>query len=222
MKNNKSLVVFSGGQDSTTCLKWAINRYKNVEAITFNYKQRHSVEVEQSTIICNQLDINQIIVDINFLDVLCESALLQQNTNINDNHIHNNTLPASFVPNRNALFITLAHSYAQKIQAQDIIIGTCQTDYSGYPDCRDVFIQSLQATLNLGADADINLLTPLTKLTKSQTFKLAATENVLDLVLKYSHSCYEGSSILNEWGRGCGTCNACKLRLRGWNEYKES
>jgi 7-cyano-7-deazaguanine synthase len=218
----KGLVVFSGGQDSTTCLQWAINRYQQVYAITFNYKQRHNVEIKQSKIICDKLGICQVVVDIDFLDVLCESALLKKSTNINDKHVLNDSLPSSFVPNRNALFLTLAHSYAQKIQVQDVITGTCQTDYSGFPDCREIFIKNLQHSLNLGADTDINFVTPLMHINKAETFKLAEKENALDLILNYSHTCYEGSDIVNEWGRGCGKCPACKLRKKGFYEYKKN
>jgi len=214
----KALVVFSGGQDSTTCLGWAKNNYQEIEAISFFYNQKHSIELEKSIEICKIINIKQIIINIDFLKNLVNSALIS-NGDVNKNHQDNNNLPASFVPNRNALFLTLAHSYAQKIKAQDIITGTCQTDYSGYPDCRRDFIDNLETTLNLGSDTNIKIITPLMYLTKAETFKLAQDNQCLDLVLNYSHTCYNGSQLKNEWGYGCGECPACLLRKKGFYEF---
>ena len=214
----KALIVFSGGQDSTTCLGWAKNNYQEIEAISFFYNQKHSIELEKSIEICKIVNIKQTIINIDFLKNLVNSALIS-NGDVNKNHQDNNNLPASFVPNRNALFLTLAHSYAQKIKAHDIITGTCQTDYSGYPDCRRDFIDNLEKTLNSGSDTNIKIITPLMYLTKAETFKLAQNNQCLDLVLDYSHTCYNGSQFKNEWGYGCGECPACLLRKKGFYEF---
>ena len=219
----KALVVFSGGQDSTTCLGWALNRYKEVIALTFIYGQKHRVEVGVAIDICEKLKIQQMVVDFSFFGGLVESALTS-NGDVGKRHIDAPLLPASFVPNRNALFLTLAHAHAQKIKADDIVTGVCQTDYSGYPDCRYVFIKRMQDVLNMGSDSVISILTPLMYLDKAQIFKLAEIEGILDLVVVNSHTCYNGKrggDNSHEWGYGCGDCPACKLRKKGWEEYSK-
>lgn len=219
MKIKKAVVIFSGGQDSTTCLYWAKKKFDVVEAITFNYGQKHSVELEQSKIICEKEGIKQTIIDISFLNTIVESALT---SNGDVNEINEKGLPASFVPNRNQLFITLAHSYAQKIGAEDLITGVCQTDYSGYPDCREVFIQLIQTATNYGSQSEIYINTPLMTLTKAETWKLAEELGCLNEVKQDSHTCYNGDrKNYNEWGYGCGECPACKLREKGYVEYLE-
>lgn len=217
----KALIVFSGGQDSTTCLGWAKNNYQEIETISFFYNQKHSIEIEKSKEICKILNIKQKIINIDFLNNLVNSALINDG-NVNASHEDNNNLPASFVPNRNAIFLTLAHGYAQKIKAEYIITGVCQTDYSGYPDCRKVFIDKLQDTLNLGSDTNIKIITPLMFLSKAETFKLASDNNCLDLVLNNSYTCYNGSLLKNEWGFGCGECPSCQLRKKGFYEFKKN
>lgn len=215
----KSLVIFSGGQDSTTCLAWAKNNYQQVEAVSFFYNQKHSIELEKSEKICKILNIKQYFIDINFFSSIVNSALVS-NENVNKIHQDNQNLPASFVPNRNALFITISHALAQKIKAQDLIVGTCQTDYSGYPDCRREFIDKIEEALNLGSDSNIKIITPLMFLTKAETFTFAETNNCLDLVLNHSHTCYNGSQVKNDWGFGCGDCPACILRKKGFYDFK--
>lgn len=217
---NKAVVIFSGGQDSTTCLYWAIQQAggrKNVEAITFAYGQKHAIEIEQSALICKKEKVRQTIIDISFLDTIVESAL----TSGGDvNKTNDKGLPASFVPNRNQLFITLAHSYAQKIGATDLVTGVCQTDYSGYPDCRIDFIQQIQKATNMGSMSDISIHTPLMYLNKAETFKLANDLGCLKEVIELSHTCYEGDRDTHHlWGYGCGKCPACQLRAKGYAEY---
>ena len=223
----KALVIFSGGQDSTTCLGWAKNRYDEIEAITFNYNQKHKCELIQAKKICEKHKIKQTVIDISFLNTLVDSALTS-NGNVNQPHERLKHLPASFVPNRNALFITLSHAYAQKINASVLITGTCETDFSGYPDCRLVFIKEIEKTLNLGSDVNIEILTPLMHINKAQTFKLAEEENILNDVINLSHTCYNGDHVtFNEWGYGCSheengkiiECPACNLRRLGWLQY---
>lgn len=218
----KALVIFSGGQDSTTCLYWAKKQHvliDEIECITFNYGQKHSVEIEQSILICKKENIKQTIIDISFLDTLVESALT---SNGDVNQINEKGLPASFVPNRNQLFITLAHSYAQKIGAKYLIGGMCETDFSGYPDCRQEFIDSIELTSNLGSDSDIEIQTPLMYLNKAETFLLASQVEALEEVIELSHTCYNGvRDKLHDWGYGCGDCPACELRKKGYKEFLE-
>lgn len=216
----KAVVIFSGGQDSTTCLGWAIKRFDNVVAISFNYGQKHSIELEQSKKITEYFKIEHHVVDISFLNQIVDSALVHNNGDVNANHSRLKHLPASFVPNRNAIFITLAHAYAQKIGAEYLITGVCETDYSGYPDCRESFIQSIEQTLNLASDATIKILTPLMKLNKAQTFQLAKEEEILDLIIEESHTCYNGNRTKKfDWGYGCGECPACILRAKGYENF---
>lgn len=220
--NNTAVVIFSGGQDSTTCLYWALNRFQKVEAITFNYGQKHSIELDQSKLICEKQNIKQTIIDISFLDTIVESALTSNGDVNKKNELG---LPSSFVPNRNQLFITLAHSYAQKIGANTLIGGMCETDFSGYPDCRDKFIQKLSEITDLGSgltvETRIDILTPLMKLDKAETFLLAEKEGCLDEVIELSHTCYNGDrSIEHDWGFGCGECPACNLRENGYEQFK--
>lgn len=215
----RALVIFSGGQDSTTCLAWAKQMYKEVFAITFNYGQKHSVELEQSKKICEKLNIKQTFVDISFLSQIAESELLKADGNVNK--INAKGLPSSFVPNRNQLFITLAHALAQKLNCDTLITGVCQTDYSGYPDCRREFITMIEGASNVGSDSKITITTPLMYMTKGQIFKLANDIGAFQLVIEYSHTCYNGDrSKLNEYGYGCGECEACKLRSKGYEEFK--
>jgi 7-cyano-7-deazaguanine synthase len=215
----KCLVIFSGGQDSTTCLGWAIKQFNYIECITFNYGQIHSIEIEQAKIICEKYKIKQTIIDISFLGQIVDSALTS-NGNVNEKHSRLKNLPASFVPNRNGLFILLAHSYAQKVGIENIIGGMCEEDFSGYPDCRRKFIDLFINSLNEGSEADIEIITPLMHLNKAQTFLLAEKNNILKDVIELSHTCYNGNrEIRNEWGYGCGKCPACLLRKKGWEEY---
>lgn len=217
-ERNKAVVIFSGGQDSTTCLCYALSlgNFESVEAITFYYGQKHSVEIEQSKLICERLNVKQVMVDISFLNTLVESALT---SNGDVNQINKKGLPASFVPNRNQLFITLAHAYAQKIGATHLITGVCQTDYSGYPDCRGEFIDSIELTTNLGSDEKIKIETPLMFKSKKEIWEFSKEIGCLEIVEEYSHTCYNGDrSKRNSWGYGCGTCPACELRKKGWNE----
>ena len=215
----KAVVIFSGGQDSTTCLFWAAKEFgaDQICAITFFYGQKHVVEVKQSEQICRLYNIPQCIVDISFLNDIVESQLLKHG---DVNALNEKGLPSSFVPNRNQLFITMAHAYAQKLGAMYLVTGVCETDYSGYPDCRQEFVDAIEKTTNLGSESSIRILTPLMYLNKAQTFDLANSLGMLDDVIQYSHTCYNGiRDKRHEWGYGCGTCPACELRAKGWAEY---
>jgi 7-cyano-7-deazaguanine synthase len=218
-----ALVVFSGGQDSTTCLGWAKNRYDHVETITFDYGQKHRVELEQAKKIADNLGVLNHVVKFDIFSQLADSALLDVNSgqDINASHPAKPNLPASFVPNRNALFFTIAHAYAQKQGLEHIITGINQTDYSGYPDCRIEFIESLENSLNIGSESEIAFKYPLIHLSKAETFALSKEEGVLDIVLEESHTCYNGERLVRyAWGYGCNNCPACLLRSQGWEAYR--
>lgn len=219
-KKNCALVVLSGGQDSVTCLGYALKNYEMVYAISFNYGQRHKVELTCASEICVDHSVPFKVVDVRFLGEMVTSALTGEGS-VNEKHVRDDSLPASFVPNRNALFLTIAHAYAQEIGASAVITGVCQTDYSGYPDCREKFIRALQTSLNIGYNTCIEIVTPLMHLTKAETFQLAKDVDFLDVVIKDSHTCYEGDhDTVHEWGLGCGECPACALRAKGYEEFK--
>ncbi|MDO7253309.1 7-cyano-7-deazaguanine synthase QueC [Helicobacter cappadocius] len=217
----KCVVSFSGGQDSTTTAAWAKTQFEQVILLGFDYNQKHKIELTQAKIIAQKLNLPLHIIKIDFLDSIVESALLSSSTQaVNDTHQSNKTLPASFVPNRNALFITIVHSFAQKIGAENIALGVSEQDYSGYPDCRDYFIKNIELTLNLGSESNIKIHTPLMKTTKAQEFNLAKELGVLDIIIKDTHTCYNGNrEILYDWGYGCGECNACILRKNAYEEF---
>ncbi len=218
----KALIVFSGGQDSTTCLGWALHRFGMVETLTFDYGQKHRVEIYQAKKIAKALNVSNHILSIDAFSQLNDSALIDGSLDISSPHRSRPNMPASFVPNRNAIFFTLAHAYAQKQGIEHIIIGINQTDYSGYPDCRQNFIEALEMTLNLGSESTIKFHYPLLHLTKAETFKMSRDEGVLDMVIYESHTCYNGDhNSFHEWGYGCSKCPACTLRAKGWEEYQK-
>jgi len=217
MIDQKAVVVFSGGQDSTTCLFWAISNFKEVEAITFDYGQNHIHEVSAAIKIIKRLSIPLHGVELGFVKNLTNSALVHSG---DVNKTNKKGLPSSFVPNRNQLFLTVAHSLAQKIGAEHIVTGVCQTDYSGYPDCREEFINSLEKTTNLGSEEAIKIHTPLMHLNKAETFKLADDLGCLDVIINDTVTCYYGSDKRNDFGKGCGNCPSCKLRQKGFRAYK--
>ena len=222
MPNTHGLVVLSGGQDSVTCLGFALKCYEKVSAISFDYGQTHKVELEQAEKIAAKLGVPFEVMKISAFSQLADSALVTGG-DVNAKHKRDNELPASFVPNRNAIFMTLAHAYAQKVGAKYVVTGVSQADYSGYPDCRKVFIKKLEQTLNLGYNTSIAFITPLSYLSKAQTFALAEECGVLDLVINDSHTCYNGDRTnLHSWGYGCGDCPACILRKNGYLEFIEN
>ena len=210
--NRKAIVIFSGGQDSTTCLFQAIAEYgkENVETITFQYGQRHSIELEKAKWIAQDLGVKQTFIDTSVIKAITHNALMDENMHIEQK---DNKLPNTFVDGRNALFLLYAAIYAKGQGIQDIITGVCETDFSGYPDCRDVFIKSMNVTLNLAMDYQFNIKKPLMYLTKAQTWQLADELGVLDYVRNYTHTCYEGVD------GGCSQCPSCILRDKGLKEY---
>jgi 7-cyano-7-deazaguanine synthase len=216
----KALVVFSGGQDSTTCLGWAKNRFDYVETITFDYGQKHKIEIVQAKKIAELLNVPNTLLNINAFSQLNDSALINPDLDISSKHEKKSNLPASFVPNRNAIFFTLAHAFAQKQEIDNIILGVNQTDRAGYPDCREEFVVNIEKALNIGSESDIKFHYPLINLSKSEIFKLSDKEGVLDIVLNESHTCYNGNHTTKfDWGYGCGECPACLIRRDGWKEF---
>lgn len=219
-QSDTALVLLSGGQDSTTCLFWAKANFKRVEAVGFDYGQKHEVELEQAHVIADLADVPFEVINIR--GILKGSALTEHDKDVSGKHELNKDLPASFVPGRNALFLTIAASYAYLRQIYDLVGGMCQTDYSGYPDCRRVFVDSMQTTGTLALDKDIRIHTPLMYLTKAETWKLANDLRVLDIVREYSHTDYNGDrSNYNEWGYGKLDNPASIIRARGYEEAKE-
>ncbi|QEY23501.1 7-cyano-7-deazaguanine synthase QueC [Neisseria animalis] len=212
MHNQKALVIFSGGQDSTTCLLQAIETYGrgNVQAITFQYGQRHAVELERACWIAQDLGIPQTVLDLSLMQHITRNALMSDGAEI---QTAENGIPNTFVDGRNALFLLYAAIFAKGQGIRHIIAGVCETDFSGYPDCRDIFVKSMNVTLNLAMDYDFQIHTPLMYLTKAQTWKLADDLGRLNYVREHTHTCYNG--VIG----GCGECPSCILRERGLAEY---
>ncbi len=220
-EKTSALVVFSGGQDSTTCLYWALNKFDVVETITFNYGQKHTVELECAKRICELNAVPQRIVDISSFGSLNANALTDASIPVSNTGGFQN-LPSTFVPGRNAVFFTYAAAFAATRGIRDIVSGVCQTDYSGYPDCRDDFVAAQEKALSLAMDTSFTFHRPLMFLTKAETFQLAHRLNALDAVIEHSHTCYEGNRVdFHAWGYGCGSCPACELRKKGYEEFRK-
>ncbi|MCI2788848.1 7-cyano-7-deazaguanine synthase QueC [Staphylococcus warneri] len=211
LDQNKAIVVFSGGQDSTTCLFYAKKHFKDVTLVTFNYGQRHDTEIEVAKKIAQEQNVEHHILDMSLLSQLTPNALTQHDLKIEDTE---DGIPNTFVPARNLLFLSFAGALAYQIKAKHIITGVCETDFSGYPDCRDSFIKSMNVTLNLSMDRDFVIHTPLMWLDKAQTWELADDLGVLNYIRENTLTCYNG--II---GDGCGECPACQLRSRGLEKY---
>ena len=217
MKNKKeAVVVFSGGQDSTTCLAWAKARYEKLYAVSFDYGQRHKKELECASDIAKELGAEHIILNLKELNALAPNSLTRDDIEV-DKEAPTDGLPNSFVEGRNLLFLSYAAIFAKTHGVTDIITGVSQSDFSGYPDCRDIFIKSLNTTLNLAMEYEFDIITPLMWIDKEETWKLADDLGVFDLVREKTLTCYNG--II---GDGCGECPSCKLRRRGLQRYLEN
>lgn len=212
MIKEKAVVIFSGGQDSTTCLFWAMQQFNDVIAISFDYNQRHRAELECATKIAKELGIEHHILNMELLNQLAPNALTRNDIEIKTGG--NCEPPSTFVDGRNMLFLTFGAIFAKQREIHHIITGVCETDFSGYPDCRDVFIKSLNVTLNLAMDYNFDIHTPLMWINKSQTWEMADNLGVLDYIRKNTLTCYNG--II---GDGCLICPACVLRENGLKEY---
>ena len=217
MKNKKeAVVVFSGGQDSTTCLAWAKARYEKLYAVSFDYGQRHKKELECASDIAKELGEEHIILNLKELNALAPNSLTRADIEV-DKEAPADGVPNSFVEGRNLLFLSYAAIFAKTHGVTDIITGVSQSDFSGYPDCRDIFIKSLNTTLNLAMEYEFDIITPLMWIDKEETWKLADDLGVFDLVREKTLTCYNG--II---GDGCGECPSCKLRRRGLQRYLEN
>ena len=209
---NKALVVLSGGQDSTTCLYWALNRFHvdNVETITFDYGQRHRIELECAQKIVELVKVPSLILPINSFSVLGGTALTDE-INVQSDLNSDTQLPNTFVPGRNLIFLTFAAAYAYQRKIKNLVTGVAQTDYSGYPDCRENTIKSLENTIYLGMECDIKIHAPLMFKSKKETVEMARELGAID-AMAYTHTCYNGTRP------PCGECPACKLRSKGFAE----
>lgn len=215
MSNEKVVVVFSGGQDSTTCLIQAVKEYgaENVYAISFYYGQRHWKELDRAKKIAEDFKVNHSILEVDqIFSCLGNCSLINNELGITQGEKYPNT----FVDGRNHMFLSVAAIYAKQIGAHKIVTGCCETDYSGYPDCRREFIDSLEQTLSLAMDYEFHIVTPLMYLTKAQTWQMADELGYLDYVQQNTHTCYNGVE------GGCHECPSCKLREKGLEEYLAS
>jgi 7-cyano-7-deazaguanine synthase len=227
--HTKALVLFSGGQDSTTCLAWALERYEHVETIGFDYGQRHRIELECRLNILQEVH-NRFpnwtkrlgedhVLDLKLLGQISDTAMTAEKAI----EFEKNGLPNTFVPGRNLLFLTFAATIAYRRELTVLVGGMCETDYSGYPDCRDNTLKATQVALSLGMDAPVIIETPLMWLNKAQTWRLAedlGNRDLVSLIQEESHTCYLGTrQDKHEWGYGCAMCPACELRKTGYEQY---
>jgi len=232
MSNAKgALVLFSGGQDSTTCAAWALARYERVETIGFDYGQRHAVELAVRPAVLQSLRAmspewnarlgEDHMLDLGLLGRISDTSLTKDVAIA----MQENGLPNTFVPGRNLLFMMVAATLAYRRGLDVLVGGMCETDYSGYPDCRNDTMQSLQTTLNLGMATDLRIETPLMWIDKAQTWELARElggEALVEMVRTETHTCYLGErGELHDWGYGCGVCPACELRAKGYRAFRE-
>jgi len=229
LDGNAALVLFSGGQDSTTCLAWALERFQRVETVGFHYGQRHAIEMEVREPIRQKLrtvprwtarlGADHVVP----LDVL---GRLSRSTLTSDLPAQHKTegLPATFVPGRNLVFFTFAAIVAYQRDIKHVVTGVCETDYSGYPDCRDDTVKAVQSALNLGMESRLVFHTPLMWIDKAATWRMAEQiggPELIELIRTETHSCYAGDrEHAHDWGVGCGACDACRLRAAGWTAYR--
>lgn len=227
--HKRALVLFSGGQDSTTCLAWALDRYEHVETMGFDYGQRHAVELECRQAILKRLRAefpqwalklgDDHLLDLRQLGQISATALTDERAIA----FEQNGLPNTFVPGRNLLFFTYAAAVAYRRGIQVLVGGMCETDYSGYPDCRDDTLKALQVTLGLGLDSRVVIETPLMWISKSDTWQMASRlggRALIKLVAEETHTCYRGDrNKMHVWGYGCETCPACELREAGFRQF---
>lgn len=228
MNDGDAIVLFSGGQDSTTCLAWALDRFERVETVGFDYRQRHHVELDVRPVVLEAIRerfpqwaarlADDHLIDLAVLGQVSETSL----TRDVEIEMQENGLPNTFVPGRNLLFMTFAAAIAYRRGAKHIVTGVCETDFSGYPDCRDDTMKALQLALNLGMDTRFVVHTPLMWIDKAETWRLAhrlGSNTLVDLIREETHTCYQGERSLHDWGRGCGTCPACELRAQGYQRF---
>lgn len=227
--DSSALVLFSGGQDSTTCLAWALAHFARVETVGFDYGQRHRVELDQrAKLRAGLLDLSPLwrdrlgddhTITLEALGAISETALTREA----EIALRDDGLPNTFVPGRNLVFLTFAAALAYRRAIVDLVGGMCETDYSGYPDCRHETIRAMNRALSLGMASDMEIHTPLMWLDKAATWRLAEElggRGLVGLIVEESHTCYLGERGHRfEWGHGCGECPACKLRAAGWEKF---
>ena len=227
-----ALVLFSGGQDSSVCLAWALERYTRVETVGFDYGQRHRVELEQRQVVREAMARRfpqwavrlggDHMLDIRGFGAIGETAMTAEKAI----EITDKGLPSTYVPGRNLVFLTYAAALADRLTLKTLVGGMCETDFSGYPDCRRRTIDSVEQTLELGMERAFPIKTPLMKLSKADTWALAnglGGEALVELIRTGSHTCYVGErATLHDWGYGCGACPACELRANGWHDWVAS
>ena len=227
-----ALVLFSGGQDSTTCLAWGLERYARVETVAFDYRQRHRVELDCRLVVLRELRAQfaqwtarmgeDHLIDASVLAQLGASALTTERAI----ELQADGLPNTFVPGRNLLFLALAASLACRRGASVLVAGMCETDYSGYPDCRDNTLKAMQVALSLSLDRPMTLETPLMFIDKAATWALAEQlggPTLVDLIVEHTHTCYVGEREQRHfWGHGCGACPACTLRRNGFERWRDA
>jgi 7-cyano-7-deazaguanine synthase len=225
----RALVLFSGGQDSTTCLAWALDRYAHVETVAFDYGQRHRIELDARLNVLRELRArmpawahrlgDDHLLDLSVLGQVGDTAL----TSDRRIEMQANGLPNTFVPGRNLLFLTLAAALGYRRQLDVLVGGMCETDFSGYPDCRDDTVKAQQVALSLGLGSRVTIETPLMWLDKAQTWSLARAlggDDLVQIIVEHSHTCYLGErGARHDWGYGCGACPACALRKSGWERW---
>jgi len=228
----RALVLFSGGQDSTVCLAWALSNYKHVETIGFNYGQRHGVELQVRTPIRDAIAANfpqwqgrlgrDHLLNLETLGAITHTAMTQDVEIL----FEKSGLPNTFVPGRNLLFFTYAAALGYRRNIFSLVGGMCETDFSGYPDCRDKTLKSLGQTLSLGTEADYSIETPLMWLDKSQTWAMAQDlggSRLVELIIEKTHTCYKGiRDVRHDWGYGCNECPACQLRAKGYESWRKA
>ncbi len=229
---SRALVLFSGGQDSSVCLAWALARHDHVETVGFDYGQRHAVEMEQRSVVREAIRARfpqwagklgeDHVLDLTGFGAVGDTAMTQERAF----EITEKGLPNTYVPGRNLVFLTYAAALADRRKLKFLVGGMCETDFSGYPDCRRETLDALERALNLGMAQDFVVETPLMWLTKAETWALAkglGGEALVDVIVADSHTCYRGTrGALHDWGHGCGDCPACDLRARGWAEWVAS
>ena len=220
--SNKAYVLLSGGQDSFVSILWAKDKFKVLEAISVAYNQSHKIEIEYAKKIAAHFSIEHTVYNIrDFFSSIAVSSLLNDSDH-NTGHLNAENLPASFIPNRNGIFLTIAanHAFRKNEKHIHLVTGVCETDFSGYPDCRDDYIKAKARELSLGLDCRVEIHTPLMWLKKAETFELAHKAGKLKELKELTMTCYNGKERINEWGRGCGECPSCKLRKKGYEEFK--
>lgn len=232
MQKSNAVVLFSGGQDSTVCLAWALQQYENVYTVGFDYGQRHKIELEcRNEVLLEFRKVERlnpdrlredIVLDLSVLGQISDTALTRDVAI----SMEDSGLPSTFVPGRNLIFLTLASAVAWRWNASALVGGMCETDYSGYPDCRRHTLDAQESALSLGLDRKMSVETPLMHASKADTFAMGQAiggQPLTDIIVEHTHTCYLGDrNHRHDWGYGCGTCPSCELRSNGWRVWQES